>query len=215
MPFNVLDSVGATVAINSRTVSSAEVTKHDIESITAGASADIGAVADAAVITDANGSLSGKLRGIVKILAERFPGSLGQKTKANSLAVTLASDSDGIQIIAGSQSMGGVKDNGPFWTPIQLAGSSADASSSALNITNAPGGGLSIVVDDLIVTVATDLVLTVKEVSGADLFVFHAKAAAPFHLKMRNGLRGSTNKQIAIQTSASGQIYTFASWHEV
>ena len=54
----------------------------------------LGAPTDAAVVTDAVGTLSGKLRGIVKILAERFPASLGQKAKAASLPVTLASDED-------------------------------------------------------------------------------------------------------------------------
>lgn len=52
----------------------------------------LGAVADAAVITDANGSLSAKLRGLVKWAFERMPAALGQGTKAQSLAVVLPSD---------------------------------------------------------------------------------------------------------------------------
>lgn len=212
------DAAGAT---RSRKGSAAAGTQGDpdlfyeyIETIAAGASADIGAVADAAVITDANGSLSGKLRGLVKIFAERFPASLGQKTKANSLAVTLASDSDGTQLIAGSQSIGGVKDDGVFWTPIQLAAGSADTT-TPLNITAAPGSGLAIVVDDLLITVIATMVITVAEVSGATLFTFHATAGAPFTLKMRNGLRASIDKQIKITGSIAGQVYCLASWHEV
>lgn len=52
-----------------------------------------GDVDDAAVVTDTTGTLSGKMRGLVKWAYERMPASLGQKTKANSLSVTLASDS--------------------------------------------------------------------------------------------------------------------------
>ena len=68
------------------------VGNHNIDAIAAGASVDVGAVADAAVITDTSGSLSGKLRGLVKWAFERMPASLGQKTMAASLPVVLASD---------------------------------------------------------------------------------------------------------------------------
>ncbi len=63
-----------------------------IDTITAGASVDVGAITDAAIVTDADGSLSGKLRGLVKWAFERMPASLGQKTKAGSISVTIASD---------------------------------------------------------------------------------------------------------------------------
>jgi hypothetical protein len=59
-----------------------------------------GANADAAVSTDTTGSISGKMRGLVKIQNERTPASLGQKTKANSFAVVLASDQDALSISA-------------------------------------------------------------------------------------------------------------------
>jgi hypothetical protein len=61
-------------------------------SATATSNTAIGATTDAAVITDTTGTLSGKLRGLVKFFYERMPASLGQKTAANSLAVVLASD---------------------------------------------------------------------------------------------------------------------------
>lgn len=212
---NVIDAdLGGVVPIKTRTMGGEEVTSHDVQLIVAGASVDIGAVADAAVITDANGSLKAHVRGLVKIQSERLPASLGQKTKANSLAVTFASDSDGVQLIAGTQSIGGVKDNGVFWTPIQLAAGSADTT-TPLNITAAPASGLSIIVDDLLITVIATMVITVAEVSGATLFTFHATAGVPFTLKMRNGLRASIDKQIKITGSIAGQVYTLCSWHEV
>ncbi|MBI5035554.1 MAG: hypothetical protein HZB51_34110 [Chloroflexi bacterium] len=88
----IIDGAGTTKSI--RTTDNAGVhTPHNIiDTITAGASADIGATSDAAVVTDANGTLSGKLRGLVKWAFERMPASLGQKARAASLGVALASD---------------------------------------------------------------------------------------------------------------------------
>lgn len=53
-----------------------------------------GATGDAAVTTDASGTISGKLRGLIKWAFERMPASLGQKTKANSFPVVLSSDQE-------------------------------------------------------------------------------------------------------------------------
>ena len=57
-----------------------------------------GFLADAPVITDVAGTISGKLRGLVKWAFERMPASLGQKTKLLSLPVTLASDEDALAV---------------------------------------------------------------------------------------------------------------------
>lgn len=51
-----------------------------------------GTLADSAVITDAAGTVSGKLRGLVKWAYERMPASLGQKAMTASLPVVIASD---------------------------------------------------------------------------------------------------------------------------
>ena len=61
-----------------------------------------GAVADAAVITDANGTLSGKLRGLVKWAFERMPAALGQGTMAQSLPVAIASNQSAVPISVAS-----------------------------------------------------------------------------------------------------------------
>ncbi len=47
-----------------------------------GADVAEGATTDAAVVTDVAGTVSGKLRGLVKWAYERMPSSLGQKTMA-------------------------------------------------------------------------------------------------------------------------------------
>ena len=57
-----------------------------------------GANADAAITSDLAGTLSGKIRGLVKWAYERMPASLGQKTKLLSLPVTLASDEDALAV---------------------------------------------------------------------------------------------------------------------
>ncbi len=69
---------------------------------TSGAGATIGAANDAKVDTDAVGTLSSKLRGLVSRIVEikaMIPATLGQKAKAASLAVTLASDEDLIALL--------------------------------------------------------------------------------------------------------------------
>lgn len=63
-----------------------------------GADVTQGAIADATVAAGATGSLSAKLRRISAdigtLISTVFPASLGQKTKANSFAVALASDQE-------------------------------------------------------------------------------------------------------------------------
>jgi hypothetical protein len=57
-----------------------------------------GATADAAVVSDVAGTLSGKLRGLIKWAFERMPASLGQKTMAASLPVVVASDQSAVPV---------------------------------------------------------------------------------------------------------------------
>lgn len=57
-----------------------------------------GTTTDAAVVTDANGTLSGKLRGLVKWAFERMPAALGQTTMAASLPVALASNQSNLPV---------------------------------------------------------------------------------------------------------------------
>src|SRR5439155_5995880 len=65
-----------------------------------GADVAEGTLADAAIITDTTGTLSGKLRGLVKWAFERMPASLGQKVMASSFPVTLASDQTSVPVAA-------------------------------------------------------------------------------------------------------------------
>ena len=57
-----------------------------------------GATADAAIVTDTSGTLSGKLRGLVKWAFERMPAALGQGTMAQSLSVAIASNQSAVPV---------------------------------------------------------------------------------------------------------------------
>lgn len=67
--------------------------------ITVADGADVaeGSTTDAAVTTNANGTVSAKLRGLVTLFAARIP-VLGQATKAASTPVTLASDQGSLSV---------------------------------------------------------------------------------------------------------------------
>lgn len=65
-----------------------------------GADVAEGATTDLAVVTDTTGTVSGKLRGLVKWAYERMPASLGQKTMAASLPIVIASDQASIPVTA-------------------------------------------------------------------------------------------------------------------
>lgn len=76
-------------------------------SIAAGSDITLGNTSDAAVTTDTTGTVSGKLRGLVKWAFERMPASLGQKAKAAALPVTLASDEDILSRLPAALAAGG------------------------------------------------------------------------------------------------------------
>lgn len=63
-----------------------------------GADVNAGSTTDAAIVSDANGTLSGKLRGLVKWAFERMPASLGQKLMAASFPVVIASDQSPVTV---------------------------------------------------------------------------------------------------------------------
>jgi hypothetical protein len=64
-----------------------------------GSDVALGSTTDAAITSDSDGTVIGFLRGLVRWAYERMPTSLGQKTKANSFPVTLASDGDAIEVV--------------------------------------------------------------------------------------------------------------------
>lgn len=92
--FNTYSDAGGTErhfgADGAGTSESPTVSHHRIKDSAGGE--PIGTTTTTAVTSDSNGSVIGFLRGLVKWAYERMPASLGQKTMANSLSVTVASD---------------------------------------------------------------------------------------------------------------------------
>ena len=69
-------------------------------SIANGADVAEGATTDIAVVTDTTGTISGKLRGLVKWAFERMPAALGQAAMSASLPVAISSDQSAVPITA-------------------------------------------------------------------------------------------------------------------
>jgi len=70
-------------------------------SIAAGSDVTEGNTSDAAIDTDTTGTVSGKLRGLVKLMVAylaRFPAALGQAAMAASLPVVVASDQSAVPV---------------------------------------------------------------------------------------------------------------------
>lgn len=188
---------------------------HNVDAIANGASVDIGAVADAAVVTDTTGSLSGKLRGLIKWAFERMPAALGQTTMSASLPVVIASNQTGVPIGAGASSIGGVMDNGPYNTPSQIDVTSADASGT-VDLTERPVSGQRIIVDDLIVSVGTSCEVTVLEetsltVLGRFLMLANTPLVIPY---MKGGFRAvSSDLRLRIKTSTASTLRVAGTYH--
>jgi len=101
-----------------------------------------GTLADAAVITDAAGTVSGKLRGLVKWAYERMPTSLGQKAMAASFPVVIASDQSAVPV---SGSLGRSWDLNFAADQVDVSGSTIGAVVTG-TVTIIDGGG-SITID--------------------------------------------------------------------
>lgn len=114
----------------------------DVTRLASGGSVDIGAVADAAVTTDTTGSLSGKLRGLVKWAFERMPASLGQKAKTASFPVVIASDQDALAVTLASTTItGSVAVDSELTTADVDTGAGTDTRAVVGLVYGASGGG--------------------------------------------------------------------------
>lgn len=114
------------------------------------ASVDIGALADAAIVTDTTGSLSGKLRGLIKWAFERMPASLGQKVKTASFPVVFASDQDTLAVSVAS---------------LPLPSGAATAANQATLITQTDG------IEGLLTTIDADTGTLAGAVAGSEVQV--------------------------------------------
>lgn len=213
--FPVFDKDGVSRTIKTTDNATVHTPHHNVDTLASGASVDIGAVADAAVVTDTTGSLSGKLRGLVKWAFERMPAALGQGTMAQSLPVVIASNQTGVPLAASAAMIGGVRADGPFHVPVEKVVSSSDLSGGAVDLTDAPTVGQKVILDDLVVSADTAMRVEIREeTSGTVRLAFYLPVNGTFTFSPTNKLRHPvTNKKWQIITSVSGNIRAWASWH--
>lgn len=174
---------------------------------TTGGGATLGATTDAAIVTDTTGSISGKLRGLVKWAFERMPASLGQKTKAASLPVTLASDEDAIALAAGAAVVGATKDAGPNQTVTRTYTASADMTTPA-DITPAPAAGETIVGMDILVSTDTAMGFDIQmETSGNVLAGAFLPANGIYQFTLRGMIKGdAADKKLQGHADTAGNV---------
>lgn len=106
-------------------------------------------------------------------------------------------------------------DGGPTWTVVQKYATSANASSTALEITNAPTSGKVAVIDDLLISTDTDMTATIRTTTAQTTIAkIYITAKLPVQITFRNGLRSpDVNNKVEILTSASGNIAVTTSYH--
>lgn len=115
---------------------------------------------------------------------------------------------------AGTNSIGGTKDNGSFWTVVRTVTTSADMTTAAA-LTAAPTSGQKIVVDDLIISTDTAMVLTIQEETSGDVFcVLYLAASSTVQLTPRDGFKANAvNKKFFGDASVAGNLTVTAFYH--
>ena len=108
-----------------------------------------GATTDAAVITDTSGTVSGKLRGLVKWAFERMPVALGQTTSAASLPVVIASNQSAVPISGTITAIVNIQSGTATQTTVSVSTASvqivaANVNRKGLIVTNVGGNSLYI-----------------------------------------------------------------------
>lgn len=198
------DANGVNVGFDSRDMGAGlQRPRVEVASALAGAMTDVGnSTAVTKVITDANGTLLGYLRGIVWFLVNRFA-ELGQAVMAASHPVVIASDQTAIPIT------GTILIGGPSFSQDITPTSSPDLSASPTDLTPAPSSGERTVVESISVSATVPLVLTItEETTGTVLKVFNLTAdSLNGEWNPTNGVKlPNINKKLQGQTDGAGQI---------
>jgi len=121
----------------------------------------------------------------------------------------------------GNVTAGGITDAGPAWATVRgVSGvpyTSADRSGSLASVTDAPVAGQKLVIDDLVVSVDTDMAVTFKEETAGNPVVhgpFYMPANSVLQLTLRGKTKLSTaNKKLQVITSVAGNITVEATYH--
>jgi hypothetical protein len=176
----------------------------------AAAATVLGATADAAVDTDTTGTVSGKLRGLVKLLVNllsRWPAALGA---GGGLKV----DGSGTAIpVSGTfyPTTQPTSDAGPAWALTRTYTTSADMTTAAA-LTAAPTAGQKIVAADILISSDTAMLFSVQmETSANVLAAVRLAANGTAHITMRGQLKGdAADKKLYGKASAAGNVYITA-----
>lgn len=123
-------------------------------------------------------------------------------------------------IPAGTNTIGATKDAGPSWTTVWgvtgVPFTSADAS-SVVSVTDAPTSGQKLVIDDILISVATAMSVTFKiETAGTVIYgPFYLSANQLYQFTPRGKGRklATADKKLQVITSVSGNIMVDVSYH--
>lgn len=122
---------------------------------------------------------------------------------------------------AGSNTIGGTTDAGPAWTTVWgvsgLPFTSADQHSAVASVTDAPTSGQKLVLDDIIVSVDTQMNVTFKcETTGAVVCgPFYLPANSQMQVTPRGKGRklATADKKLQVITSVAGNIMVDIGYH--
>lgn len=111
---------------------------------------------------------------------------------------------------AGTAAIGGVKDNGPHWTPVRTY--TATSSATTTDITVAPTSGQKIYLDDCLISAdAAQTVSIVEEDAPGTIFAkVFIPANGTVQITLRDGIKAATaNKKLrAITTTTANTSFT-------
>ena len=118
-----------------------------------------------------------------------------------------------MQLVAGTASIGSVKDNGPAWTTSRgVSGArftSADQSGAFAAITDAPTSGQKLCISDLLISSDTALRLdfAIESATGTIIETVYMAANETKQITPRGKWKLATaNKKLMVQASAAGNI---------
>ncbi len=105
-------------------------------------------------------------------------------------------------------------DSGPSWPVLQTQVTSADAT-AGVDILPAPAAGNTAIIDDLVISAAVEMTVTVQmATSGNDLLRLYLPATAAIQVTLRNGLRADNDAEaVEIVASVAGNVAVTTSYH--
>lgn len=123
-----------------------------------------------------------------------------------------------VVIAAGDKVIGATKDAGPNWETSWGVGSDAFQSADATTpvaVTDAPASGQKLVIDDVFVSVDTDMKVELEEETSGDvLWALHMGANSYTQFTPRGKMQLSVaDKKLFVDTDAAGNISVTISYH--